>query len=150
MWIPNDPRETLPGRVGSDDDRKTIDQSSATPVNQFLAEAMQAVLGAERPKEFSSHVGRSMMRPIENLRFDERLCYGLRKSLAEGTRVFTEIGMMKKSSSADFQFRSQLAQIRFDDVPFRVNERIETEHEIDARIGNHRKRATVVDATPHP
>jgi len=71
------------------------------------------------------------MRPIKNLRFDQRLCQRLRNSLTEGVGVFAEIGMVNESFSADFQFSPQFTQIRFDHIPFGVNERIETEHEID-------------------
>src|SRR3982751_2613918 len=70
--VSNDPRRSLLGRITSRDDRKAIDQASPTPVNQFLAQTIQAVLCAERAEQLSSHIPASMMCPIENLRFDQR------------------------------------------------------------------------------
>ena len=71
------------------------------------------------------------MCPIQNLRFDQRLCYCARKTLAGRVGVLTEIGMVKEARATDLQFGSQFAEIRVHHIRFCVDERIETEHEVD-------------------
>ncbi len=58
--------------------------------------------------------------------------------------------MVNEAFAADLQFRAQFAQIRFNHVALYVHQRIKTEHEIERSIGNHRKRATVIDVTADP
>ena len=72
-----------------------------------------------------------MVRPIENLRFDQWFRYCLGKPLSVGIGVLTKIRMMNETFAARFQFRSQFAQISLDDVAVRMNERIKTENKID-------------------
>ena len=71
-----------------------------------------------------------MMRPVENLRLDQRLRERLGKPFAGRINVFAKIRMMDETFSTDFQLRSKLAQIRFDHVLVRMHEGIETEDEI--------------------
>src|SRR5262245_3220506 len=98
---------------------------------------MQPVLLTQGAKQIGGHAGVSMMSPVENLRLDQRLREGLRKPFARRINVFAKVRMMNKTFAADFQLRSKLAQICFDDFPVRVHKRIETENEIDRRVGNH-------------
>ena len=91
---------------------------------------MQAILFAQRAKYFSGHRGISMMRPVENLRLDQRLRERLRKPFSRRINVFAKVRMMNETFAADFQLRSKLAQVFFDDFPVRVHKRIETENEI--------------------
>ena len=69
-----------------------------------------------------------MMRPVENLRLDQRLRERLRKPFARRINVFAKVRMMNETFAADFQLRSKLAQVRFDHVPVRMHKRIETEN----------------------
>jgi len=85
-----------------------------------------------------------MMRPVENLRLDERLREHLRKPFTGRINVFAKIRMMNETFAADFQLRSKLAQVRFDHVAVRMHKGIETENEIDRGVGNHRQGATVI------
>ena len=71
-----------------------------------------------------------MMRPVENLRLDQRLRERPRKPFARRINVFAEIRMMNETFAADFQLRSKLAQVFFDDVPVPMHKGIETENEI--------------------
>ena len=105
---------------------------------------MQAILFAQRTKYLGGHAGVSMMRPVEDLRLDQRFREDLRKPFARRIGVFSKVRMMNETFAADFQLRSKLAQVHFDYVPVRMHERIETEHEIQRRIGNHRQRAAVI------
>ena len=91
---------------------------------------MQSVLLAQRAKYLGRHASISMMRPIENLRFDQRFCQQLGNPFARRVNVFAKIGMMNETFAAYFQLCSQLAQVRFHDLPVRMHERIETENEI--------------------
>src|SRR6516225_3293869 len=69
-------------RITSHEQRKTIDQASPTPVHQLLTNAMQAILFAQRTKYLGGHAGVSMMRPVEDLRLDQRFREDLRKPFA--------------------------------------------------------------------
>ena len=71
-----------------------------------------------------------MMRPVENLRLDQRLRERLRKLFAWRINVFAKVRMMNESFATDFQFRLELAQIRFDHVPVWMHKGIKAENEI--------------------
>ena len=71
-----------------------------------------------------------MMRPIENLRLDQRLRERLRKPFAQPINVFAKIRMMNETFAADFQLGSKLAQVLFHHFPIRMHKGIETENEI--------------------
>jgi len=71
-----------------------------------------------------------MMRPIENLRLDQRLRDRVRKPFAWRINVFAKVGMMNETFAADFQLHSKLTQVLFDDVLVRMHKRIETENKI--------------------
>ena len=92
---------------------------------------MQSILFAQRPKYFGGHAGISMMRPIENLRFNQWLREHLRKPFTRRINVFAKVRMMNETFAADFQLRSELAQVLFDYLPIRMHEGIEAENEID-------------------
>ena len=90
-----------------------------------------------------------MMRPIENLQFDQRFRQCVWEPFTRRINVFAKIGMMNETFAADFQFRSEFAQVRFHHVAVGMHERIETENEIDGSIGNHRQRAPIIEVTLH-
>jgi len=90
------------------------------------------------------HAGVSMMRPIENLRLDQRLRERLRKPFSRRINVFAKVRMMNETFAADFQLGSKLAQVRFHHVPVRMHKGIETENEIQRRVRNHRQGAAVI------
>src|SRR5438552_3558583 len=90
-----------------------------------------------------------MMWPIEDLCLNQRFRQRLRKPLPSGVNVFAEIGMMNEAFPADFQFRSEFAQVRFHDFTIRMHKRVETEDKIDRSIRNHRQRASVIQAAMH-
>ena len=71
-----------------------------------------------------------MMRPVENLRLDQRLRERLRQPFARRINVFAKIGVMNKTFAADFQLGSELAQVHFHHFPVWMHKRIETENEI--------------------
>jgi hypothetical protein len=50
---------------------------------------------------------------------------------SQGMRVGAEIRMMNKTAAAWLQRSAQRGQVLFDDIPFDMNENIETEHEVD-------------------
>ena len=106
---------------------------------------MQAILLAQRAKYFGSHGGVPMVRPVENLRFDQRFGERLGKPFAQRINVFAKIRVMDETFATDFQLGSKLAQVRFHNIPIRMNEGIEAKNEIHRRIGNHRQRATVIE-----
>src|SRR6478736_5393051 len=85
-----------------------------------------------------------MMRPIENLRLDQRFRERLWKPFPWGINVFAKIRMMNETFAADFQLRSKLVQVFLDDVSVRMHKRIETENEIHGRVGNHRQGTTII------
>ena len=85
-----------------------------------------------------------MMRPIENPCLDQWLREHLRKPFTRRINVFAKVRMMNETFAADFQLRSELAQVFFDYVPVRVHKGIETENEIDRRIGNHGQGTAVI------
>ena len=85
-----------------------------------------------------------MMCPIENLRFDQGLRERLRKPLARRINVFPKVRMMNETFAADFQLRSKLSQVRFDDLPVRMHKGIETENEIHRCVGNHGQGAAII------
>ena len=72
-----------------------------------------------------------MMRPIEDLCLNQRFSEKRGNPFAWRVNVFAKIGVMNETFAADFQFRSQFAQVRFDDFPVRMHEGIEAENEID-------------------
>ena len=72
-----------------------------------------------------------MMRPVENFRFNQWLCDKIGKPFAWRIHVLAEIGMVNETFTADFQFASQLLQIRFYNVAVGMHKRIKTENEID-------------------
>ena len=84
------------------------------------------------------------MRPVENLRLDQRLRERLRKPFSRRIDVFAKIRMMNETFTANFQLRSELAQVCFDEFPVRVHKGIETENEIHRRVGNHGQRAAII------
>src|SRR5882724_8336554 len=57
--------------------------------------------------------------------------------------------MMNEAFATGFQFGSQFAQVRFDHLAVCVYKRIETEHEIDRGVGNHRQRTPIIEVTAH-
>ena len=71
-----------------------------------------------------------MMRPVENLRLDQRLRERLRKAFARRINVFAKIRMMNETVAADFQLRSKLAQVFLDDTSVWMHKGIETENKI--------------------
>ena len=91
---------------------------------------MEAILLAQNTKYFSGHAGVAMMRPVQNLRFDQRLRERFRQAFTRRINVFTKIRMMNETFAADSQLRSELAQVRFDHIPIRMDERVETKNEI--------------------
>ncbi len=90
-----------------------------------------------------------MMRPIENLQFDQRFRQCVWEPFTRRINVFAKIGMMNETFAADFQFRSELAQIGFQHLPVWMHKGIEAENEIDRRIGNHRQRAAIVEGAAY-
>ena len=72
-----------------------------------------------------------MMRPIENLQFDQRFRQRVGEPFTRRINVFAKIGMMNETFAADFQFRSEFAEVRLHDVALRMHEGIETENKID-------------------
>jgi len=84
------------------------------------------------------------MRPVENLRLDQRLRERLREPFAWRINVFAKVRMVNETFAADFQLRFKLSQVRFDDLPVRMYKGIETENEIDGRVGNHRQGTAVI------
>ena len=90
-----------------------------------------------------------MMRPIENLQFDQRFRQCVWEPFTRRINVFAEIGMMNETFAADFQFRSELAQIGFQHLTVWMHKGIEAENEIDRRIGNHRQRAAIVEGAAY-
>ena len=72
-----------------------------------------------------------MMRPIQNLKFDQRFREGVGKPFTSRINVFAKIRMMDETFAADFQFDSQFAEVRLHDVRICMHEGIETENEID-------------------
>ena len=72
-----------------------------------------------------------MMRPIEDLSFNQRFRQHLREPFPWRADVFAEIGMMNETLPADLQFASQFAKIRVHDIAICVYERIKTEDKID-------------------
>lgn len=91
---------------------------------------MQAILPAQRAKYFSGHAGVSMMRPVQNPRFDQWFRERFRKAFTRRINVFAKIGVMNETFAADSQLRSELAQVRFDHLPIWVHERVKTKNEI--------------------
>jgi len=51
---------------------------------------------------------------------------------------------MEETSSADFQFRSQLAQVRLDETVSVVDERVKAKNEVNRVVRYHRQRVPVV------
>ena len=80
-----------------------------------------------------------MMFPIENFDFAKKVPNDLRKVFARRVRIRSEIGMVKETFAADFQFGAQFAKISFDDLLFRVNKRIKTKNEVDRLVRQHRQ-----------
>ena len=72
-----------------------------------------------------------MMRPVENLQFDQRFRQHAWEPLTRRINVFAKIRMMNETFSADFQFRSEFADVRLHNIAVRVHEGIKTEDEID-------------------
>ena len=72
-----------------------------------------------------------MMRPVENLQFDQRFRYCVWEPLTRRINVFTKVRMMNETFAADFQFRGELAEVRLHNIAVRMYEGIETENEID-------------------
>ena len=72
-----------------------------------------------------------MMRPVENLQFNQRFRQRAWEPLARRINVFAKIRMMNETFAADFQFRSELAEVRLHNIAVRVHEGIETKDEID-------------------
>ena len=90
------------------------------------------------------HAGVSVMRPIENLRLDQRLRERLGQPFSRRINVFAKVRMMNETLAADFQLGPKLAQVRFHYLPVRMHKGIETENEIHRRLGNHRQGAAVI------
>ena len=72
-----------------------------------------------------------MMRPVENLQFDQRFRQRAWEPLTRRINVFAKIRMMNETFAADFQFRSEFADVRLHNIAVRVHEGIKTEDEID-------------------
>ena len=72
-----------------------------------------------------------MMRPVENPCLDQRFRERFRKPFPRRINVFAKVRMMNETFAADFQLRSELAEVFFDYVPVGMNKGIETENEID-------------------
>ena len=85
------------------------------------------------------------MRPVENFRLDQRLREYLRKPFARRIDVVAKVRMMNETFGADFQLRSELAQVCFNHRPVRMHKGIKTENEIHRRVGDHRQRAAVIE-----
>ena len=71
-----------------------------------------------------------MMRPVEDLCLNQRFREHLGQALARRVDVFAKIRMMNETFAADFQLRSEFAQVRFHDFPIRMHKRVETKNEI--------------------
>ena len=84
------------------------------------------------------------MRPIEDLRLDQRLRERLGQPFSRRINVFAKVRMVNEAFAADFQLLSKLAQVGFHHVPVRMDKGIETENEIYRRVGNHRQGATII------
>ena len=72
-----------------------------------------------------------MMRPIENLCLDQRFSEKRGNPFAWRVNVFAKIGMMNETFAADFQFRSEFAEVRLHDIAVRMYEGIEAKNKID-------------------
>src|ERR1700747_2156800 len=84
------------------------------------------------------------MRPIEDLRLDQRLRERLGQPFPRRIKVFAKIRMMNETFAADFQLGPELAQVRFHHVPVRMHKGNKTENEIHRRVGNHQQGAAVI------
>jgi len=89
------------------------------------------------------------MFPVEDFYFAKKFTHSLGKAFGQGVSVRAKIGMMNKSFAADFQYSSQFVEVGRDEVTAQMHERIETEHEVDRAIGNHRQRAAIVEVRAH-
>ena len=72
-----------------------------------------------------------MMRPVENLQFDQQFRQRVWKPLTRRINIFAKIRMMNETFAADSQFRSEFAEVRLHNIAVRVYEGIETEDKID-------------------
>lgn len=83
MWISNYARGHFGRSVASHKQGETIDQPAAAPVNELLADAMQAVAPAQIAKQIRAHGAIPPMRPVENLQLHQRFGDRLGKPLAK-------------------------------------------------------------------
>ncbi len=142
-------RNTLAGRVPfgthPGDSGKTINQPSAPPVYDLLANAFQPVLRTKDTEQLSRHARITLMVRLQDLCFGQKFSHSCWKALHHRRGIFSEIRVMDECDAVVLQLRRELAQVGFHHLALNVHQRIEAENKVDRPVGDHRQAASVID-----